>query len=179
MTRATKFADKPHARIYSEWLRLSAWLNISPHARALVVEMFASYYVGTNGKLEWPQSKVAKLLRCGNLKADAVMVELEKAGWIEVTRAGTFSGARLPTLYRLTWYDCSVTGEPASKAFLRALVPPPKVPKRNLTGANGHRTRCHQSSKLVLSGTGEASSGAPIRISEALSKSLKRKGLIR
>jgi hypothetical protein len=179
VTTATKYKDKPHARIYTEWTRLSAWQNISAHAKALLVEMFATYYVGTNGKLEWPQSKVAKLLRCGNLKADAVMVELEKAGWIEVTRAGTFSGARLPTLYRLTWYDCNLTGEPASKAFMTAFVPPPPALKRNPTGANGNQTRCRQSSKLVLSGTGEGDCSAPVPITDALRKSLKRKGLIR
>lgn len=82
MTTATRLADKPHARIYAAWLLLPSWRNLSPHARALLVEMFAGYRPGLNGELEWPQSRVARLLQCGNVKAAETLVELEKAGWI-------------------------------------------------------------------------------------------------
>jgi hypothetical protein len=178
MTTATRLADKPHARIYASWLLLAAWRNISPHARALLVEMFAGYRPGMNGALEWPQSHVAKLLRCGNVKAAETLVELEKAGWIEVTRAGAFSGARPATHYRLTWYDCAVTGEPASKAFLTVFVAPRRVLKRNRTGSNGKQVRFYQSSKQVLDGSGSAMENPPLQISDALRKSLTQKGLI-
>ncbi len=179
MTTATKLKDLPHARIYHSWMPLPAWRNISPHARALLVEMKAAYRPGMNGRLEWPQSRVAALLHCGNVKAAETLVELEKAGWIEVTRAGAFAGARPSTLYRLTWYDCSVTGDPASKAFLTAFVPPRRVLKRNPTGANQNQTGCYQSSKQVLDSGGEAEKHAPIRITDALRKSLKGRGLIK
>lgn len=178
MTTATKYRDKPHARIYAEWQRLSAWRNISPHARALLVEMFLGYRPGLNGFLEWPQSTVAALLHCGNVKAAETLVELEKAGWIEVTRAGSFSGSRPATRYRLTYYPCNATGEPASMAFLTAFVPPKRVLKRNPTGSNGKQAGCDQSSKQVLDSSGAAGGNEPIPITDALRKSLVRKGLI-
>lgn len=154
MTTATKLKDKAHARIYAEWLRLPAWRNVSPHARSLLVEMLATYRINTNGMLQWPQSRVAALLRCGNVKAAETLVELEKAGWIEVTRAGAFSGARPSTLYRLTCYDCALTGEPASRAFQTVYVPPRRVLKRSPTGANQNLARCYQSSARVPDGIG-------------------------
>jgi hypothetical protein len=178
MTTATKMKDKPHSRIYTDWLRLPAWKNISPHARALLVEMLTGYRLGTNGTLEWPQSRVAKLLGCGNIKAADTLVELEKAGWIEITRAGAFAGARPSTLYRLTKYDCSVTGDPASHAYLTAFVPPRRVLKRNPTGANQKLAGCCQSSKQVLDSGGSVHTTTPVLISETLRKSLVRKGLI-
>lgn len=178
MTTATKHRDKPHARIYCEWLRLPAWRHLSPHARALLVEMFAGYRPGLNGFLEWPQSAVASLLRCGNVKAAATLVELEKAGWIEVTRAGTFSGNRLPTRYRLTFYPCSATGDPGSMAFLTAFVPPKPVLKRNRKGANGKQAGRRQASKQVLDSGGAADGDAPLRASEALRNVLLKQGII-
>jgi hypothetical protein len=115
---------------------------------------------------------------CGNVKAAETLVELEKAGWIEVTRAGAFAGARPSTLYRLTKYDCSVTGDPASHAYLTAFVPPRRVLKRNPTGANQKLAGFCQSSQQVPDSSGEAPDNAPVPITDALRKSLMRKGLI-
>lgn len=178
MTTATKTRDKPHARIYAAWLLLTAWRNLTAHARALLVEMFAEYRPGLNGLLEWPQSRVAALLHCGNVKARDTLVELEKAGWIEVTRVGSFSGPRQATRYRLTWYSCDVTGDPASAAFLKAFVPPPKVIKRNRTGANQNRVGFYQTGQRVPDRTGEPQASTPVQITDALRNALMRKGLI-
>jgi hypothetical protein len=178
MTTATKLADAAHARVYHSWMNLPAWRNISPHARALLIEILASYRPGQNGFLVWPQSRVAKVLQCGNVKAADTLVELEKAGWLEVTRAGAFSGARSATHYRLTYYPCAATGDPASKAFLAAFVPPKRVLKRNPTGANQKLNRCHQSASQVPVSIGDDSASQPIRISDTLRNSLIQKGLL-
>jgi hypothetical protein len=178
MTKATKQTDKPHARIYHEWCLLPSWHNLSPHARALLVEMLAGYRPGTNGYLEWPQSRVAKTLHCGNTKADAVMVELEKAGWIEVTRAGSFSGPRPGTLYRLTTQPCDRTGNPPSHAYRTARPPRPRRSNKDLTDPNKNRTGFQLSETPVPVGTGRPANDTPVQITEALKKSLQRKGLI-
>lgn len=178
MTTATRLTDLPHARIYHSWMVLSAWRNISPHARALLVEMLASYRPGMNGALEWPQSRVSDLLQCGNVKAAETLVELEKAGWLEVTRAGAFSGARKATHYRLTCYPCAMTGDPASKAFMTAFVPPKRVLKRNPTGANQKRNGCYLNTSQVPDSIGDADSSQPVLITDALRNSLIRKGLL-
>jgi hypothetical protein len=43
MTRATKFRDLAHARIYSTWTNLPAWRECSLAARILLVEMLARF----------------------------------------------------------------------------------------------------------------------------------------
>lgn len=178
MTIANKLSDKAHARIYQEWFLLPSWHNLSPHARALLVEMLAGYRPGTNGYLEWSQTRVRKTLHGGNAKADAVMVELEKAGWIEVTRAGTFSGARPGTLYRLTTQPCDRTGEPASHAYRTARPPRPSRASKNQTDTKKDQARFHSSEQPMPVETRQPASDTPIQITEHLRKSLRRKGLI-
>ncbi len=179
MTTATKLRDLAHARIYCHWFLLPAWHNLSAHARALLVEMLAGYRPGTNGYLEWQQSRVAKTLHCGNAKADAVMVELEKGGWIEVTRVGEFAGARQSTLYRLTTQPCDRTGDPASLAFMLARPARPRRANKNQTDPNKDRTRFQLGDCLVPSSIGKPANDAPIQVSEAFRKSLKSRGLIK
>jgi hypothetical protein len=87
-------------------------------------------------------------------------------------------GARPSTLYRLTKYDCSLTGDPASHAYLTVFVPPRRVLKRNPTGTNQKLAGLYQSSQQVLDNSGEAPDNAPVPITDALRKSLMRKGLI-
>ena len=55
MPAATKYRDRPHARIYSAWLELPAWREASLAARCLLVEMLARYRPGENGRLEWSE----------------------------------------------------------------------------------------------------------------------------
>lgn len=178
MTTATRLRDPAHARIYCHWFLLPAWHNLSAHARAILVEMLATFRPGTNGYLEWQQSRVAKTLHCGNAKADAVMVELEKAGWIEVTRVGTFAGARQATLYRLTTQPCDRTGQPASLAFQKARPQRPGRANKNQTGAKKNRTRFQLNDCLVPTAIGKPANDAPVHVSAALRMSLKRKGYI-
>jgi hypothetical protein len=119
MAAATKYRDRPHARIYSAWLELPAWREASLAARGLLVEMLGRYRPGENGKLEWPVRRVAEVLGVSKSTASTALIELETIGWIEVTRAGSFSRKGRASLYALAVYDNHVTGEPATRTFER------------------------------------------------------------
>jgi hypothetical protein len=119
MAAATKFRDRPHARIYFQWVELPAWREASLAARALLVEMLARYRPGENGRLEWSVRRVAEVLGVSKSTASAVLIELETIGWIEVTRAGGFLKKGRASLYALAMYANDVTGEPPTRAFER------------------------------------------------------------
>jgi DNA-binding transcriptional MocR family regulator len=119
MPAATKYRDRPHARIYFGWVELPAWREASLAARCLLVEMLARYRPGDNGKLEWSVRRVAEVLGVSKSTASAVLIELETIGWIEVTRAGGFLKKGRASLYALGMYTNDVTGEPPTRAFER------------------------------------------------------------
>jgi hypothetical protein len=117
MALATKYRDRSHARIYSAWVELPAWCEASLAARCLLVEMLARYRPGTNGTLEWSVRRVAEVLRVSKSTASATLIELETIGWIEVTRAGSFSGKSRASHYALTMYPDETTGDPPTRSF--------------------------------------------------------------
>jgi DNA-binding transcriptional MocR family regulator len=119
MATATKFRDRPHARIYSTWVELAAWRAISIAARCLLVEMLTRYRPGDNGRLEWSVRDVAEVLGVSKSTASTALIELETTGWIEVTRAGSFSRKGRASLYALAMFTNDVTAEPATRTFER------------------------------------------------------------
>ena len=94
MAAATKYRERPHARIYFAWVELPAWREASIAARCLLVEMLARYRPGDNGRLEWPVRRVAEVLGVSKTTAGKILIELETTGWIAVMRVGSFSGKR-------------------------------------------------------------------------------------
>jgi hypothetical protein len=119
MPSATKYRDRPHARIYSAWVELPAWREASIAARCLLVEMLARYRPGENGRIEWSVRRVAEVLGVSKSTASTALIELETTGWIEVTRAGSFSRKGRASLYALAMFNNDVTGEPATRTFER------------------------------------------------------------
>jgi hypothetical protein len=119
MATATKYRDRPHARIYSAWMELAAWREASLAARVLLIEMLARYRPGDNGRLEWSIRRVAEVLGASKATASTALKELETVGWIEVTRVGSFSRKGRPSHYALAMFANDVTGEPATRTFER------------------------------------------------------------
>ena len=119
MAAATKYRERPHARIYFAWVELPAWREASIAARCLLVEMLARYRPGDNGRLEWPVRRVAEVLGVSKTTAGKILIELETTGWIAVMRVGSFSGKSRASLYALAMYINDVTGEPPTRAFER------------------------------------------------------------
>jgi hypothetical protein len=136
MAKATKFADKPHARIYQSWLALPAWRAMRIEAQLLLVHMLAEFRPANNSRLEWTLTRVQQTLNCSRTIASECLTDLEKNGWVKVARVGQFSGSRKPSLYRLTWFASEAEDLPATKEFLQSRNPPRIRRKKNLTGSN-------------------------------------------
>jgi hypothetical protein len=117
MTRATRDRAPPHARIHSRWLDLPTWQALSPDARALLVEIMGRYRPGENGRLSWPVRRAAEVLGVSKTTAARALLELERNGWLAVTRNARFSGKARPALYGLAMFPEDSSGQPASNAF--------------------------------------------------------------
>lgn len=126
--KATSKRDRAHARIYCHWLQLDAYRCLSCQARALLVEILAEYRPGTNGMLSWPVRKAAAVLGVSKSTAASCLIQLERNGWVKVTRISAFGGRASPAQYRLTMFVCDVTCEPPTDAF--AFLPGESFAKR-------------------------------------------------
>lgn len=117
MTIATRDRAPAHARIFASWVELPTWRPLSPVARALLVEILARFRPGENGKLAWPVRKAAGIRGVSKATAARALIELERNGWISVTRVAGFGGKAKPSTYLLAMFKNDVTGEPPSNAF--------------------------------------------------------------
>src|SRR5271154_5788370 len=117
MAKATKFRDRPHARIYAHWRQYPAWRALSLASRALLVEILFEYRPGLNGGLEWSCRKAAKAVGVSKDRAARSLTQLECLGWLTVERLAKFSRRNAPACYALTMFPNDVTGDPASFAF--------------------------------------------------------------
>ena len=153
MAKATKYADKPHARIYQSWLALPAWRAMRNEAQLLLVYMLAEYRPANNSRLEWTLTRVQQILNCSRTIASECLTDLEKNGWIKVARVGQFSGSRKPSLYRLTMHASEAESLPATMEFLQTRNPPRTRRKKNLTGSNKTPSKSLLKPEQVLDGT--------------------------
>ena len=117
MATATKFRDRPHARVYAHWRQFPAWALLSLVARALLVEILMEYRPGANGRLAWSCRKAARSISVSKDRAARALIELEMKGWLTVERVANFGRRNLPAEYALTMYANDVNGAPASFAF--------------------------------------------------------------
>ena len=173
---ANRRLARPHARIQAHWRELPAWRVLSCAARCLLVEMLLDFRPGRNGRLQWSVRRAASALGVGKQSAVTALAELEKAGWITVQRLGALGGGNAPTEYALTMFDNDVTCEEATRVFEHWEPSAPPV------RARASRVR-YEGREWAVSGTrlsdlkdAKAKSGEPLHISDALKKSLARKG---
>lgn len=99
-----------------------AWRSLSLCARCCFIEIARRYTPGRNGRIAQSARMIAEALPVSRATATRALKELADKGFVEVVRPGGFnmkSGARRATEWRLTLYRCDVTGERASKAFMR------------------------------------------------------------
>lgn len=92
-------------RFPTRWMQLPAWLELSPYARSVLLELMARYRPDNNA-LAVPERIAAMVANCSRDRAAKALVELEERGWIEVLRVGKSVGPkdRRCTEYALTMY---------------------------------------------------------------------------
>jgi DNA-binding transcriptional regulator YhcF (GntR family) len=86
------------------------------------IEMARNYVPGRNGRLAMSARKLAEALPISRATAGRALQDLENRGFIEAVKPGGFhmkAGERRATEWRITRHKCDVTGEMASKKFMR------------------------------------------------------------
>ena len=95
-----------------------AWKQLSPIARAAWFEFGWLYNGSNNGRLGMSVRQLADKLNVSSKdSASRAIRELVTFGFLEITQAATFCGARRTAEYRLTQFNCDKTGELPSRAF--------------------------------------------------------------
>lgn len=109
-----------HVRLYHWLMETAAWKSLGPTERALYVEL-ARRYIGTNnGRIILSVRDAATELRLGHSTVQRALQALQDRGFIVVVRKGHFWGqVRTATEWRLTEFNCDVTGALATKEFTR------------------------------------------------------------
>ncbi len=93
-------------QIHRYLLKSSAWLSLTPQARAVYIELAAIYNGSNNGELALSQRDAARRCRIAKDTAAKVLQELIEKGFIAVVTGGSFGyKLRHATEYRLTDYE--------------------------------------------------------------------------
>jgi hypothetical protein len=118
MAKST-YWDKPHARIYAEWLTIPAWKELTCYARALLIELLTKHRPISPNLISLSDRQIATLLNCARGTAAKAIVELEKCGWLEVECVGAMKGkrAKRASCYSLTRFP-KITGDLPTEAYL-------------------------------------------------------------
>lgn len=118
--RRNKRIDAPHVRLYDWLLTSPAYLSLSCPARALLIEVTRLYKGGNNGQLGLSVRRASERCNIARGTAQRAFHELQERQFIELVTKGAFS-RKSPhaSEWRLTFVACDVTGELASKAFMR------------------------------------------------------------
>jgi hypothetical protein len=103
-------------------LHSPAWKSLSPPARCAFLELCNLYNGSNNGRIALSARTLSELLSVSRATAGRAFKDLTNRGFIEAVRQGGFNvktGTRRSTEWRLTTQHCDVTGEKASKTFMR------------------------------------------------------------
>ncbi|PCI42902.1 MAG: hypothetical protein COB49_13050 [Alphaproteobacteria bacterium] len=114
VVKSYKYRDRPHARVYEEWLQLPAWRHTSVYAHELLVRTLASYRQRNGNNFEWSARKAAIAIGCSRPKAAEAIKELVTCGWFKVERTGRTTGPRATRagVYSLTMYGTEASATP-------------------------------------------------------------------
>lgn len=101
-------------------IRSAAWKALPPVDRALYLEMKWAYDGRNNGRIGMGCRELASALHISKDTANRSLDNLQAKGFIAKTKLSGFNVKnRAATEWRLTEYNCDVTGELATKNFTK------------------------------------------------------------
>jgi hypothetical protein len=96
-----------------------AYLSLTCPARAVLVEIARCYNGTNNGRLGLSIRWASERCNIARGTAQRALVELQELGFIECMTKGAFSRkVSHASEWRLTWWNCDVTGALPSKKFM-------------------------------------------------------------
>ena len=127
-------AESRHVRLHHWLMNTAAWQHLGALERATYVEISSRYNGSNNGQIGYSVRDIAEVFGVGKSTAARAFKLLEDTGFIVCATKGGFNRKiRHSTEWRLTEFDCNVTGEIASKVFARwsPSIPPTGPQKQN------------------------------------------------
>lgn len=114
---------RPRYVALHHWLmRTAAWRDLDAVARCAYIEL-ASRYAGpgsNNGRIPYSLREMAEALGTSKATAMRALARLQEHGFAVLTKQGAFSvKQQIASEWRLTEFPDDVTGEMASKDFVR------------------------------------------------------------
>lgn len=110
-----------HVRLYYWLMETRAWRSLNGNQRAIYIEM-AARYAGKgsyNGRIAYSIREAAESLRIGKSTAARSLQVLQERGFVVAMTKGAFSRKiRHATEWRLTEFQCDVSGQSATKDFV-------------------------------------------------------------
>lgn len=168
-----------HVRLYHWMLKSPAWAHLGALEVAIYLEI-VSRYAGegsNNGRIGYSVREAAARFKIGKTTASRAIHKLEETGFIVCTTKGGFNvKIRRATEWRLTEFRCDVSGEMASKDFMRwqptvpvakpkaqntVPVAGPTVPVVGQHGTHSGTTGAENAREGTCSGTVKADSEPP------------------
>lgn len=114
-----KRIEERFVRLTYGLMQSQAWRSLDGNARAIYVEL-AMLYRGpntNNGLIGLSVRQAARAILASKDTAARAMRHLEERGFIVAITKGNFACKRHATRWRLTEFQCDVTGLPASRDF--------------------------------------------------------------
>src|SRR5215469_3435698 len=109
-----------HVRLYHWMMATPAWKSLNGNQRAIYVEIAARYDGSNNGRIPYSVREAAQALHIGKATAARDLIVLEERGFIVVMARGAFNvKLKLATEWRLTEFNCDVTGALPTKEFTK------------------------------------------------------------
>ena len=109
-----------HVRLHHWIMETAAWRTLDTVARSAYLELAARYNGSNNGRIVWSIREAAAALLVSPATATRALKRLVHRGFVVREKQGAFARkVRHAAEWRLTEFNCDVTGELASKDFTR------------------------------------------------------------
>jgi hypothetical protein len=105
-------------RIFESMMLTQAWQDLSGNEVSLYLQMVRKYRGNNNGAIVFGRREAERLLGVSSKTACKLFAGLERRGFIAPIVKGVFTLKLKATEWRLTEYDCDVTGEVATNDFI-------------------------------------------------------------
>ena len=118
--KLNKRHDAPHVRLYRWMLESPAYLSLGCPARGVLVEIARVYDGTNNGRLGMSVRTLTERCRIAEGTVRQALLELQDRGFIECVTKGSFNRkVQHASEWRLTWWECDMSGELPSKRFMQ------------------------------------------------------------
>lgn len=110
-------AAERFVRLNHRMMETRAWQSLDANSRAIYPEIAKLYRGNNNGRIGFSARQAARAIQVSTATAARAIIHLQDRGFIVAVTKGHFAHKRQATRWRLTEFNCDVTGQPATREF--------------------------------------------------------------